>query len=195
MALTGGRLTPESFARFLAALDPDPAEAGVRYEELRASLMLFFEGRGFAIGDELADEVIDRVCRRLHEGESIRGIPAYAHGVAARVAQEAWRRQRRAPPAPSPAATEAEESERRDRCLALCLQRLPEDQRRLLFRYYSGGGEARQAERRRMAADHALSPAGLRSRLHRLREDLQTWMEQCLEKTDLKHPASSDTSE
>ena len=58
-------LTPEAFARLLAALDPDRERAGLRYENIRRKLIEFFEARGSNSPADNADETINRVARRL----------------------------------------------------------------------------------------------------------------------------------
>src|SRR5262245_61309060 len=77
-----GTLNAESLAKFLACLDPDPDRAGARYESLRLTLMKFFDWRGAHFPEECADETINRVIRKIDEGESIRDVPTYCQGVA-----------------------------------------------------------------------------------------------------------------
>src|SRR5215470_7816859 len=75
-------LTEEAFAKFLACLDPDPACAGEKYEALRETLVKFLDWRGALFPEELVDETFNRVTRKLEEGETIRDLPTYCHGVA-----------------------------------------------------------------------------------------------------------------
>ena len=75
-------LSAEALARFLAGLDPDSDRAGEKYESLRLTLMKFFDWRGAHFPEELADETINRVIRKIDEGETIRDLPTYCHGVA-----------------------------------------------------------------------------------------------------------------
>src|SRR5215510_5225784 len=75
-------LTEEAFAKFLACLDPDPTRAGEKYEALREALVKFLDWRGAPFPEELVDETFNRVTRKLDEGETIRDVPAYCHGVA-----------------------------------------------------------------------------------------------------------------
>ena len=74
--------TEEGFAKFLACLDPDPARAGEKYEALREALVKFLDWRGALFPEELVDETFNRVTRKLEEGETIRDLPTYCHGVA-----------------------------------------------------------------------------------------------------------------
>jgi hypothetical protein len=75
-------LTGEAFAKFLACLDHDPARAGEKYEALREALVKFLDWRGARFPEELFDETLNRVTRKLEDGETIRDAPTYCHGVA-----------------------------------------------------------------------------------------------------------------
>src|SRR5215470_1510785 len=75
-------LSEEALARFLACLDADADRAGAKYESLRLTLMKFFDWRGAHFPEEYTDETINRVIRKLDEGETIRDIATYCHGVA-----------------------------------------------------------------------------------------------------------------
>ncbi|HEY7785163.1 MAG TPA: hypothetical protein VIB00_10575, partial [Pyrinomonadaceae bacterium] len=54
-------LTQESFDALLHWLDPQRDRAGLRYEEIRRSLIKIFACRGCAEPEDLADETINRV--------------------------------------------------------------------------------------------------------------------------------------
>jgi DNA-directed RNA polymerase specialized sigma24 family protein len=177
---SGWRLTHEAFTRLLRALDPDEEQAAQKYEVLHHRLVLFFDVRRAPAPQDLADEVLDRVCRRLEEGEIVRGLTQYCYGVASRVQQELWRTDRRRLPVP-PEPQDQGDKERRDRCLTRCLEELDPEQSNVLLRYYSGSGRARSRDRDLLAAELGVTLSGLRVRLHRLRGELQERMQRCLE--------------
>src|ERR1700739_538126 len=85
--------TQEDLDRLLAWLDPDRDRAGERYEMIRRKLILFFASRSFAFAEEMADECINRVMKKLPEIEQqYTGSPEnYFFGVAKFVALE-WPR-------------------------------------------------------------------------------------------------------
>jgi DNA-directed RNA polymerase specialized sigma24 family protein len=177
------------FERLLALLDADRERAGERYEVIRRKLTKFFEWRGCLRPDELADETIDRVARRLADGELILADdPAgYFHGVAQNVLRETWARARRepepladAPEVPEDRAPGAGEAlaERRLACLDRCLQRLAPESRRLVLAYYGEGHAIRN--RRALAAELGIAPNALRIRMHRLRARLEACVQACL---------------
>src|SRR5260370_34983347 len=55
----------EDFDRLLMWLDPDPERAGLTYEKIRWRLVAILAARGCTCPEELADETIDRVARRV----------------------------------------------------------------------------------------------------------------------------------
>src|SRR5262249_8961815 len=88
---TRWKLSAEALESLLARLGPDPESAGQEYEAVRGSLILFFDRRGMAHPDALADETLDRVARRLAEGEVVAHLHGYVFGVAQRVCSESQR--------------------------------------------------------------------------------------------------------
>src|SRR5215831_4863105 len=75
-------MTPSAFGKLLACLHSDYEHAGEEYERIRRKLTLYFEGRRCSPADEYADEVINRVARKLDEGEEVRDLNRYVFGVA-----------------------------------------------------------------------------------------------------------------
>jgi len=63
-------MTQEAFDLLLAQLDGDREQAAIRYEALRRKLLKFFEWRGCAFTEELADDTIDRIARSLEGGRA-----------------------------------------------------------------------------------------------------------------------------
>jgi DNA-directed RNA polymerase specialized sigma24 family protein len=179
--------SPNGLDLLLAVLDPDRERAAEKLLLLRRKLLKFFAWSRAPFPDELADETLDRVSRRLAEGEVVRQLDpgAYVHGFARNVLRESWSRPRlvRAPEAALAAAPAAEQSaaERRSRCLDRCLARLPVESRRLLLAYYqTEGGAAKIASHRQLAAELNVSGGNLRLRLHRLRLELEGCVRACL---------------
>ena len=58
-------LKQEDFDRLLCWLDSDPDRAGLIYEKIRWRLIAILASRGCTCPEELADETIDRVARRV----------------------------------------------------------------------------------------------------------------------------------
>jgi DNA-directed RNA polymerase specialized sigma24 family protein len=176
--------TPEEFEALLARLDPDRDRAGERYEEIRRKLARLFEWRGCDFPEELVDETINRVARRLAEGVEIQTPDPYAFfcGVAFLVYKESWRktvRERQAvetgdwPTHTPPASLAADDAEsRRLECLRHCLDALPRDQRELLLRYHQEDDHIRS--RKALCQEMGAGTLNaLRIRVHRLRRRVE----------------------
>jgi len=192
-------LNSESFERLLALLDSDRSRAGEAYERLRHVLSDFFRWRRCSNLSELADEVIDRVARRLEEGEQIVSLHAFSREVARRVLLEQRRNQagvtHRVRPDTEPVdpkdnplqrleRAEAErELQRRITCTKRCLDAEPPETRQLFLKYYAGSGRARIERRRLLASELGLSAAALRIRICRIRDKLATRVNGTLGKT------------
>src|SRR5437868_1223883 len=86
-------LTPDAFEKLLDQLDHNRERAGEQYERIRLKLMKFFEWRGCNPAEEYADKAMDRVARKIYEGEDIRASDPYTyfHGVARFILMEKWR--------------------------------------------------------------------------------------------------------
>src|SRR5690349_12731629 len=82
-------LTREAFDKLLAAFSPDAEQAAVQYEALRSRLIKYFEWRHVPLADDRGDEVLNRVARRIADGQQIKNIFAYAYRVAYLVFLEA----------------------------------------------------------------------------------------------------------
>ena len=63
-------LRQDEFDRLLTWLDPDPERAGSMYEKIRWRLIAILAARGCRVPEELADETIDRVARRVADIEA-----------------------------------------------------------------------------------------------------------------------------
>ena len=188
----GPPLTASRFADLLARLDADPAQAGLEYERLRRSLMKFFDWRGGWPADECADECLDRLARRLSDAVPILDVRQFALGIARLVLLERRRQpimssldqvsafdRRLDVIAPPDAAAPAESPILID-CFDRCLAEMPADSRTLLVGYYEGETTGKIANRRRLSASMRLSENALRSRVQRLRDQLEARIRVCL---------------
>jgi DNA-directed RNA polymerase specialized sigma24 family protein len=179
-------LTPEGFEALLSQLDPDRERAGEIYEAIRYKLVRLFEWRGCSSPEDLADETINRVARRLAEGIELRANDPYGYfcGVAHLVYKEILRRALREHRALAsgdwpPAAVEEEEpSGARLECLRRCLAQLPQDQRDLVLRYHQGENNIRN--RQQLAREEGIPMNALRIRVHRVRRKLESCVHSCL---------------
>lgn len=173
-------ITQEAFDRLLAWLHSDHNLAGEKYEVIRCGLVQFFERRGCHEPADLADETIDRVIKKLPEiADQYAGEQAkYFYGVARHVYQEALR------PKPIPSMFEPEDpifQERKDQCRQKCLDKLPDEDRRLITDYYLKERRERIEYRRKLATQYGLTSNALTVRAYRIRSTLNRCLEDCLQ--------------
>jgi DNA-directed RNA polymerase specialized sigma24 family protein len=174
-------LEQDDFDQLLAWLDPDPQRAGLAYEKIRRRLITIVASRGCLIPEELADETIDRVARRVSDiRDSYVGDQAiYFLGVMNNVHHEYLRRP--VMPRLPQRDDNAEAKEKTYGCLERCLDKLTASSRKMIERYYAEDRRAKIDLRRRLAAEFGVSPTTLRLRALRIREKLQACIEQCMQ--------------
>jgi DNA-directed RNA polymerase specialized sigma24 family protein len=179
-------LTQEAFDQFLSLLDLDRDRAGESYEELRRNLVQLFIWRGGRDPEAHADETINRVIRKIDEGEEVRDPISYAHGVARWLLLEIFKKQEREqigieelPPLVAQP-EERDDDESGVLCLRRCLNRLPEESRQLIVLYYQGEKSAKIDNRKRLAESLRITLGALRYRAFDLRQRLQGCIERCI---------------
>jgi RNA polymerase sigma factor (sigma-70 family) len=175
-------LTQESFDALLAWLDPNREEAARKYEDIRGRLIKIFTCRGCMEPEDLADETINRVAKRLKdiepefEGEKTR----YFCGVANKIHLEYLRKKPVSLPdqlqAPDPVETEWIYS-----CLEQCIAALNADNRLIVVQYYQEERQAKINHRKRLAEQLGIALNALRIRAYRIRAQLQICVRACLE--------------
>ena len=188
----GWSLTREGLDRLLGFLHPDREKAGEEYERIHHRLTCLFEWRRCRCPEDLADETINRVARRLDQGEVIdtRDPIEYFRGVAYRVFKEVLRAERTAKEvlqtagktAPEPTDPGSPDPDLSLACLDLCLEKLTDAQRQLILAYYEGDGGTRIRNRRRLMDAQGLSVAGLRMKAHRIRLRLERCVAECVDR-------------
>jgi DNA-directed RNA polymerase specialized sigma24 family protein len=182
-------LTPETFGKLLACLDADRERAGEKYEQLRRTLIRFFEWRGAPFPEEHADETFDRVSRKLGDRVEIANIGGYCYEVARLICLEALKGPHRRSvsldssrlPVDVPTAVdETSRKELRQACLENCLSDLPEESRDVILEYYRDDRHARIDRRRVLAQRLGLQRDALANRAQRVRNKLEQCVRLCL---------------
>ena len=179
--------TEGAFRQFLSWLDEGVDSRGEKYVEMRRRLAAYFDRRNCLSPDELADETLNRVARRLEEEGAISDtLPArYCYIVARFVFLEHVRRTRhesakldersadlRSPPGGS-ADPDGETSQRLLDSLERCLRQLETRDRELILEYYRGEQRSKIEGRRRLAGQLGLTVNALSIRACRLRDKLE----------------------
>ncbi|HEX8130142.1 MAG TPA: hypothetical protein VF527_13650 [Pyrinomonadaceae bacterium] len=174
-------LTQEHFNQLLLWLSPSREQAAKRYEEIRRRLITIFTCRGCQEAEELADETINRVTRRLPDiKDTYTGDQAlYFYGVGHKVHQE-YLRKRSAPLVPPPPVEKSEEEDARYDCLEKCMMSLTQENRELLLNYYQEEKQTKIDTRREFAERLNIPLNALRIRVFRLRKILRACVLECL---------------
>jgi RNA polymerase sigma factor (sigma-70 family) len=184
------QLTQEKFDKLLVVLDPDRTIAGEIYEHLRQAMITFFSFRGAFNPEELADETMNRVASRLHEGAEIfsNNPASYFYGFARNIWHETVTKKNKLQPldeafsnqrssALNPHEMLEHQLEQRDLELRRahlnhCLEGLSAKDRELLIEYYQDTGAAKIENRQALAERFSISPKTLRNKTVLLRGKL-----------------------
>ena len=184
-------LTTERFAKLLVNLDTDRDRAGVKYEDLRRTLIRFFEWRGAPFPEEQTDETFNRVARKLEAAIEIKNMGGYCYEVARLVCLEALKSNDNKRSALDAAdfnlpvqdpGDEAAEKESRLACLDDCLNALPAENREWVLEDYRDDQSGHINRRRALAERLGLPREALANRVQRLRDKLERCVVRCLER-------------
>jgi DNA-directed RNA polymerase specialized sigma24 family protein len=188
-------LTQGGFDKLLETLDANREQAGAKYESLRRRLVKFFEWRNAEMPEELADTVLDRLIKKLSEGEQVQNINAYSTSIAQLVFKEDYRRKGRLDQtiddnpqverliATTVLAEPEETANSRFDCLEKCLAKFPEENQRLVTAYYDTDERTMIAARKRLADSLDISLNTLRIRVCRLKAKLEDCTVDCCAKS------------
>ena len=161
-------LSQEALDALLASLGPDRTAAAHVYEALRHRLVDLFIWERCPEPELNADETLNRMARRMAEGEAILDPYRYAHRIARMVVLETIRkaqRERAALRELSFVMRQVPALETSLVALRKCLGALPAESRTLIEQYYS-------KDREQLAAEMEISVNTLRNRALRIRERL-----------------------
>ncbi|MCC7307474.1 MAG: hypothetical protein IT173_07905 [Acidobacteria bacterium] len=172
-------LTQDAFDRVLLLLDPDREVSGHKYELLRLKLVKYFEWQHLSPPEDLADETVNRLARKLAENGEIENLNAYLLGIARHIVFEDRRQRARFQRAAdqlfvkgSTADVRSEGDARLEACNE-CLAELPERDRGLVLRYYSPAKAGKIEDHKRIAAELGISLNSMRIRVHRIKLRLE----------------------
>jgi RNA polymerase sigma factor (sigma-70 family) len=174
-------LNTDALNGLLSWLDPDPEQAGQKYETIRAGLVKMLIRRNCSTAEDIADDIINRVAIKVPEmGDSYEGDPAkYFHGVARNVVLEYQRRSGKLEPFDEqfhdvlPAEPTDELS---NECMETCMKELSLDDHELVRRYFEESGSG---QRERLAKSLGITKNLLAVRVHRIRQRLKYCFFEC----------------
>jgi DNA-directed RNA polymerase specialized sigma24 family protein len=188
-------LTEHAFRQLLEWLDQGEDSGGQRYLEIRRRLALYFDRKNCTGPDELADETLNRVARRLQEeGTIISDEPAHYCYITARFVFLEYLRKprieeglddtetRRMRSGPVAELDQDEDERKREtllECLSRCVEALDPDHRDLIAGYYTGEQRAKINNRRAMAERLGITVNALSIRACRIRDKLEACVSKC----------------
>jgi DNA-directed RNA polymerase specialized sigma24 family protein len=183
-------LREQTFRRLLAWLDQGVDTNGQSYLAIRDRLLGYFDRKNCFKADELADETLNRVARRLEEegGNIDTEAPAkYCYIVARFVFMEYLRANEKEIAALDNVSRQANitSSEDRDRkeqlleCLDRCAAKLESSHRELVFGYYVGEQRVKIENRRSLAQTLGITVNALSIRACRIRDKLEGCVKEC----------------
>ena len=174
-------ITQENFESLLNWLNSDRELAGKSYETIRSSLVKTFVLNGFNDAEDLADETINRVMRRLPDIRiGYTSEPAYYfHGVARNIVRERRRRKEIAAERIEISVDPRVEPNEEQVCLGHCLHRLSAGKRNLILDYYLYEGHSKVEHHKHMAGELKITPGAIRNRAHKIRSNLADCMREC----------------
>jgi len=179
-------LTQAAFDGFLATLDRDRDKAGEKYEHIRLKLLNYFQWCGSEVPDIDADETINRVTRRIYEGQNVYNLTGYIYGVAKLVHAESLKRRNRRRTLDERSFIELSsisvgvEMANYQECLERCLGSLKEKDREVITEYYRHKKTKKIDCRKRLAARLGISLNTLRVKMYRQRMNLEACVEKCI---------------
>ena len=192
-------LNAGAFHKLLSWLDEGRGSSGQAYLGLRKRLVDYFERKDCPAAEDLADETLNRVARRLEEEGTIESeTPArYCYIVARFVFMEDLReRQRYAGSSDDtlgphsltvrPEIKSEDEQRRLDQermlgCLQRCMETLTSENRELILDYYIGAQRVKIENRRTMAQRLGITVNAVSIRACRIREKLAGCVKQCVD--------------
>ena len=192
----GWTLTPGAFRRLLDWLGEGTDSGGQSYLDMRRRLVAYFDRKNCRAPDDLADETLNRVARRLEEeGVTESEAPAkYCYIVARFVFMEHLRGAqktdallddlRRRPRGNNFSAFEADDEqdikEKMLNCLERCAGKLEPRSRETIIRYYVGKERVKIENRRALAEELEITMNALSIRACRIRDKLEDCVRRCV---------------
>ena len=178
-------LTPDGFGRFLRWLSDNDESAVLEYQTIRRKLVRYFIHKGCSDPDELFDQTVDIVIRKIEVCAEYSSPLAYCYGVARNVWYQDMRERKNVELAEnlvSPEVPDMRVREQELKCLDLCMDQLSPTDRDVITRYHQGQGRDK-IETRRLLADGLGGVNALRIKMCRIRKELRTCVVQCTKRS------------
>ena len=188
-------LNPRALDRLLIWLDEGTDSNGQTYLEMRRRLVSYFDRKNCLTPDDLADETLNRVARRLDEEGAIESeTPArYCYIIARFVfmeylrnikkAEQSLDESRRTSGGVFPASGSESQKRAKEKmlsCLEKCITELAPRNREIITQYYVGKGRRKIENRQDLAKELGITMNALTIRACRIRDKLEACVQECL---------------
>ena len=194
----------DSFKLLLEHLDSDENAAAEKYLTLYSKIVKIIIWKRFpeSEAERIADIVVDRIAKKIKEGEEIQNVNAYARTVLNFVLLEQNRKNKEDAvgddlPEVWVSPEIADEPDLRIECLRKCLGEISssESDKRLIVGYYEQkpGGKTKD-NRKSLAKNLGLTMNHLKVKASRLRGRLEKCINGCVRKLSVTDSANSDTT-
>jgi DNA-directed RNA polymerase specialized sigma24 family protein len=179
-------LTPENFERLLLCLNSNREKAGEEYLLLWQKMREYFAARGSNHPEELADETVSRLARKIAEGEEVRNIFKYSYGLARLIWMESLRK-------PENSQVSLENAtvlpfvlkdflmmKEENACYLHCLGQLTKKEKELIVEYWELEKDDKHHDARKHQAEKmGISRTALRIRVLRIKKKLKDCLVNC----------------
>lgn len=178
-------LTPENFERLLLCLDVDREKAGDEYLLLWQKMREYFAARGSTCAEELADETISRLARKIADGEQIRDILRFSFGLSRLIWMESLRKPENSyisfddAPTLSVVLPDFLLRKEQNACYLHCIRQITDEEKNLMIEYWEDDQGLHYEARKLLAEKKGISPTALRIRVSRIKRKLEVCMENC----------------
>jgi DNA-directed RNA polymerase specialized sigma24 family protein len=178
-----------AFKKLIDQFSADRDKAAVQYDLAWRKVVRYFEWRSVRTADACADETMDRVARRLKEGQKIDKLMPYIFSTAHHILQEVLKAESErgaialedAPLAYlQKKEPEIVDPDVRLICFDRCLTELGAENRDLILGYYEGEGREKIENRLALAKKLKIPLNALRIRVHRIKRMLEECIAECL---------------
>ena len=177
----------EAWDKFILFLDADIDVAADKYEVIRRKLITYFERRQCLSAEYLADVSINRVIKRLFDGQIIETLMGYVYGVARIVHLEYLAEQKAGQLLHDEIAHNGEPIETAQTddlriCFDECLATLTTENHEFIKLYYEDTRRAKIDNRKVMSGRMKISQNALVLRAFQIRKKLERCTNKCLKK-------------
>ena len=180
-------LTKENFDEMLLWFSTDRETAGAKYEEIRNGLVRYFDFKGCADAEALADETINRVARKFTSFDTNNNHKhiTYFYGFASKVFLEYLKKAENKSEELSDNFKLIEdkfgneEIETKHNCLDKCLNKLSDEDKAMAIGYFGKEKSEKFEHRRQIAKRMNITIGNLHVKVYRLKATLKNCIEKC----------------